>query len=69
MRATPFLVSFPIRIVGVTVPPARSIIRRRALRLLQDAEHPLYVFTLTGDHPYTHGGSNERIESALALKS
>lgn len=29
--------------------PARPIIRRRAIRLVQDADHPLYLFTLTGE--------------------
>jgi DGQHR domain-containing protein len=33
----------------VTVPPAPKVIRRRALRLLQDDDHPLYLFTLTGE--------------------
>lgn len=31
------------------MPPARSVIRRRALRLVQDPDHPLFVFALTGD--------------------
>ena len=29
------------------MPPARRTIRRRALRLVQHPDHPLYVFTLT----------------------
>lgn len=29
------------------MPPARTVIRRRALRLLQHPDHPLYVFSLT----------------------
>ena len=31
------------------MPPTRAVIRRRALRLVQDSDHPLYVFTLTGE--------------------
>ena len=31
------------------MPPARQLIRRRAIRLVQDADHPLYLFTLTGE--------------------
>src|SRR5436190_17063 len=31
------------------MPPARRHLRRRALRLLQDEAHPLYVFSLTGE--------------------
>jgi DGQHR domain-containing protein len=31
------------------MPPAPRVLRRRAIRLLQDADHPLYVFTLTGE--------------------
>ncbi len=33
----------------MTVPPAPKMIRRRAIRLIQDADHPLYIFTLTGE--------------------
>src|SRR5947199_7775417 len=31
------------------MPPAARILRRRAIRLVQDADHPLYLFTLTGE--------------------
>ncbi|MFO0822564.1 MAG: DGQHR domain-containing protein DpdB [Gemmataceae bacterium] len=31
------------------MPPARQVIRRRAIRLVQDENHPLYLFTLTGE--------------------
>lgn len=31
------------------MPPAPKVLRRRAIRLMQDADHPLYVFTLTGE--------------------
>lgn len=31
------------------MPPARQVIRRRAIRLVQDESHPLYLFTLTGE--------------------
>lgn len=31
------------------MPATHQVIRRRALRLVQDADHPLYVFTLTAE--------------------
>ncbi|MDY3551369.1 DGQHR domain-containing protein DpdB [Gemmata sp. JC717] len=31
------------------MPPAKKFVRRRALRILQDEAHPLYVFCMTGE--------------------
>ena len=31
------------------MPPSKQTLRRRALRLLQDEAHPLFVFSLTGE--------------------